>query len=103
MSPAEKHARSQMLEALSAYREDWMTEMPKEEITFGRYATLNRDQIDNAVVGMRLLLNLSGASMGNVDLYELVRVYLWDEEARELMNEVVRQSPYRSAWTGRDG
>jgi hypothetical protein len=39
-----------------------------------------------------LATNLSGGSVENdVDLYKLVRTYLWDDEARGEINAVVRR------------
>lgn len=102
MSPNEKQARRQILDALSTYRDEWMVEMPTEEVTSGQYATLSRQQIDNGVIAMRIALNLTGASIGNVDLYELVRIYLWDEESRGRINEIVKRSRYVRASTGAD-
>ena len=62
---------------------------PKKVIDSASYKNLDRRQIDQGVVALILQLNLSGGSVGNVDLYNLIRTYLLNEDARVAMNKVV--------------
>jgi hypothetical protein len=62
---------------------------PKNIIDSANYHKLDRRQIDQGVIALLLQLNLSGGSVGNVDLYRLIRTYLWDESARVEMNKIV--------------
>jgi hypothetical protein len=55
------------------------------------YDKLSRQQIDQGVIALVLECNLSGGSVSDVDLYKLVRNYLWYPEARNEMNAVVRR------------
>lgn len=62
---------------------------PTDVIDSGSYDLLSRAQIDQGVVALVLQLNLSGGSVSDMDLYKIVRAYLWDEAAREAINEIV--------------
>jgi len=64
-------------------------EAPKKVIHYDEYDELSRRQIDQGVLALSFQLNLTGASMVDVDLYRLVRTYLWNKEARSAMNEIV--------------
>lgn len=75
--------------ALEDYRGAAYIEPPKKVVTSGHYGDLSRLQIDQAVVALIHACNLSGGSMGDMDLYKLVRTYLWSDEARNEMNAVV--------------
>lgn len=63
----------------------------RDVIRSDQYAKLTRLQIDQAVIAFVLAANISGGSVGSVDLYKLARVYLWDEEGREKINYVVSE------------
>lgn len=54
-----------------------------------QYMRLSRLQIDQAVIAFVLAANISGGSVGNMDLYTLARAYLWNEEMREKVNSVM--------------
>lgn len=62
---------------------------PTDVIDYGSYDQLSRAQIDQGVIAMVHQLNLSGGSVSDMDLYKLVRTYLWDEGARMAINEIV--------------
>ncbi|PWF44005.1 hypothetical protein [Massilia glaciei] len=64
---------------------------PNETVTCGSYRMLDRFQCDQGVVALVLACNLSGGSVNDVDLYKLVRTYLWDECARAEINAVVKR------------
>jgi hypothetical protein len=51
---------------------------------------LSRLQIDQGVVALVLECNLTGGSVGDVDLYKLVRTYLHNLTARNEINAVVK-------------
>jgi len=36
------------------------------------------------------IFNMSGASIGNIDLYELFQAYFLDEEKRKKINEIIK-------------
>lgn len=65
-------------------------EPPREVVDRNEYHRLSRLQSDQGVVALVLACNLSGGSIGNMDLYKLVRTYLWDDAARSEINDVVR-------------
>ena len=67
--------------------EDWHP--PRTVIDSAHYHKLDGRQINYGVGALVLQLNLSGGSVGNVDLYRLVRTYLWNEEARVEINKIV--------------
>jgi hypothetical protein len=46
-------------------------------------------QIDNAVRIAVMALHLSGGSVGEINLYQLLQTYLLDEEKRRAINRVV--------------
>jgi hypothetical protein len=62
---------------------------PEQVVKSGSYKTLSRHQIDQGVIALVLAANLSGGSMGDMDLYRLARTYLWSDEARTEINAVV--------------
>jgi hypothetical protein len=66
-------------------------EPPKQLITLFKYKQLDRLQIDQGVIAFVLACNLSGGSMGDMDMYKLSRAYLWNENARAEINAVVER------------
>jgi hypothetical protein len=87
-------AQEAIRSALEAYRgggTGLYESPPKETVAYGNYDKLNRHQIDQGVVALVLHLNLSGGSVADMDLYKLVRTYLWDEDARSKINKVVEE------------
>jgi hypothetical protein len=75
--------------AMREFREGGVFDPPNEVIDSAHYNKLTRLQIDQGVIAMVLQLNLSGGSVGEVDLYRLIRSYLWDEETRVEINKIV--------------
>lgn len=65
--------------------------MPSVRVYSDEYQNLSRLQIDQAVIAFVLHLNLSGGSVGDMDLYKLVRTYLWDEGAMAEINKIVER------------
>ncbi|NHZ38584.1 hypothetical protein F1609_00160 [Massilia sp. CCM 8693] len=62
---------------------------PKKVISSGNYADLSREQIDQGVVALVVHCNLSGGSILDMNLYRLIRTYLWSPQARSEINAVV--------------
>jgi len=50
---------------------------------------LDCNEINNSVVVLTDFLNLSGGSIGDIDLYRLLQSYFLDLEKRKLFNEIV--------------
>lgn len=50
------------------------------------------EAINNAVVVFCDVLNLEGGSIGNIDLYRLLRNYLLDNDCRERLNKALEGS-----------
>lgn len=63
----------------------------KKVIGYGDYKKLTRAQSDQGVVALVHACNLSGGSAVEMDLYRLVRNYLWHPEARAEINAVVKR------------
>lgn len=61
---------------------------------------LSVEEINNAVTLLGIYLNLTSASVGNFDLYELLQAYFRDEESREEINECVHRSLARQRAKG---
>ena len=81
--------------ALEEYRGPAYVEPPKKVVTSDNYTKkLSRHQIDQGVIAFVHACNLSGGSVGDMDLYKLLRIYLWNEEARSTINDVVVNHGY---------
>ena len=55
------------------------------------YNKLTEEQLNQGVVGLVIHLNLSGGSVDDMNLYKLLRTYLWNPDARSSINAVVAQ------------
>lgn len=64
---------------------------PPTKVVDGDYRRLTREQCDQGVVALVHACNLAGGSGMDVDLYKLMRNYLWHPEARVAINAVVGQ------------
>lgn len=105
LSPYAEHAQAKrnlaqaQQEILAALRLAWPSfyeDPPKKELNSMQCAQMSTRQIDNGVRAFMLACNLAGASAGNFfNLYELMQVYIRDLDAREAMNEVIRESRLR--------
>lgn len=78
--------------ALREFRQESYIEPPKDAVSYGEYKKLTRLQIDQGVIAFVNACNLRSGSVGDVDLYKLIRCYLQSEEARHQMNFVVAQT-----------
>ena len=76
-------------QALKDSRGGEYVQPPTDVVRSDQYRKLTRHQIDQAVIAFVLAANISGGSIGDMDLYKLVRTYLWDEVARDKINYVV--------------
>ncbi|AIY39907.1 hypothetical protein LT85_0747 [Collimonas arenae] len=77
--------------ALKLYRGPAYVSPPKKVVGYADYQKLTRHQIDQGVISLVHACNLSGGSVEDMDLYKLVRTYLWHREARAEINAVVRR------------
>jgi hypothetical protein len=75
--------------ALEGYRGPGYVDPPKKVVKFDKYKKLSRHQVDQGVIALVHACNLSGGSVLDMDLYKLVRTYLWSQEARDAINNVV--------------
>lgn len=64
----------------------------KEEVSSESCKKLSLLQIGTGVRAMVLACNLRGGSTGDVNIYELMQAYFWDQDARERINEIVEAS-----------
>ena len=85
-------AQQQIWDALNKGWPEFFVEPPQQKVTSGTCQTLTRQQIDNGVRVFVLACNLSGGSVGVVQLYELLRAYLQNSQARESMNDIAQAS-----------
>lgn len=78
-------------EAMQLYQEESYVRPPKKVIHDGEYHKLTRQQCVQGVIAFVHACNLSGGSMGNMDLYKLVYGYLTNPEAQIQINAIVKQ------------
>jgi hypothetical protein len=76
-------------DALKSFRGPSYVEPPKQVVASDRYKKLSRHQIDQGVIAFVHACNLSGGSIVDMDLYKLVRAYLWDQQGRKEINALV--------------
>lgn len=86
----------------AALRKTWPSfyeEPPSDEVGSANCHKLSRPQIDTGVRALVLACNLYGGSMGDMDIYRLMRAYLWDQDARQRINQIIEasQAPKRKA------
>lgn len=77
--------------ALKSLKGSAYVKQPINRVSITQYKQLSRLQIDQGVVALVLECNLTGGSVGDVDLYKLVRCYLHNEDARIAINEIVNR------------
>ncbi|MFZ6772420.1 hypothetical protein ACO0LB_06840 [Undibacterium sp. SXout7W] len=75
--------------ALRSLKEEGYEEAPEKTVDYESYGTLTPCQIDQGVVALVLHCNLSGGSMADMDLYNLVKTYLRNTDARASMNAII--------------
>lgn len=66
--------------------------MKKGKISSEEFKNLDSNKINEAVGAFVDHLNISGGSIGNMDLYRLLRNYVKDEEVRIRINAVLKES-----------
>lgn len=88
----EKEARDLICKALRQYHEaepDVPT-FEKDRIPGAKYhEELTTNGIDSGVVALLLINNMSGGSVGDVDLYELLHKYLLNKNVRKQINQII--------------
>lgn len=77
--------------ALKLYRGLAYVKPPTKVVDYESYEKLSREQCDQGVISLVHACNLSGGSVMNMDLYKLIRNYLWYPEARVEINAVVNR------------
>lgn len=85
------HAQQQIWDAVEKGWPEFFVEPPRHELHSGACHKLTRQQIDNGVRAFVLACNLSGGSVGTLQLYELLNLYLGDPTARDAINDSVLQ------------
>ena len=60
-----------------------------------KFHLIDTNEINRAVVVLTNVLNLSGGSVSDVDLYELLQAYLQEPSYRERFNELVSEAKGR--------
>lgn len=86
-----KKAQAQALiaQALKLFGGESYVKQPEKVVSSASYGDLSREQLDQGVVALVVHSNLSGGSVGDMNLYKLIRTYLWDPRARTEINAVV--------------
>lgn len=82
-------ARSLIAQGMKLFREESYVKQPKKVISSASYGDLSKEQIDQGVVAFVVHCSLSGGSILEMNLYKLIRTYLWNAQARTEMNAVV--------------
>lgn len=82
-------AKAEINKALKLFRPSYV-EQHVDVVDHASYKKLSRDQIDQGVIALVFECNLSGGSVMDMDLYKLLRTYLWSPEARAEINAVVK-------------
>lgn len=82
-------AQGLIAQALEVFRGESYVEQPKKVISSERYDDLSREQLDQSVIALVVHSNLSGGSVGDMNLYKLIRTYLRNPTARSEINAVV--------------
>ena len=89
----EKEARDLIYKALRQYEEaePGVPAFEKDRIPAAKYhEELTTTGIDSGVVAFLLINNMSGGSVGDVDLYELLHKYLLNKDTRKLINQIIK-------------
>lgn len=84
-----KSARAIIADAIKIFRGPSYVKQSKKAIGSSAYDKLRRDQLNQGVIAMVLHCNLTGGSILDVDLYKLMRTYLWSTQARTEINAVM--------------
>ncbi|CAJ0698007.1 hypothetical protein [Ralstonia mannitolilytica] len=101
LTPSQEHAQKKrdiaqaQQEIQAAVQRTWpcFYEKPmKNEVGSDSCHKLSHLQIGMGVRALSLVCNLRGGSTGDIDLYQLIRAYFWDQDARRRINEIVAAS-----------
>lgn len=101
LTPSQEHAQKKrdiaqaQQEIQAAVQMAWPSfyeEPMKEEVGSDSCHKLSHLQIGMGVRAMALACNLRGGSTGDVNIYELMQAYFWDQDARQRINEIVEAS-----------
>jgi hypothetical protein len=84
-----KSARAFIADAMKIFRGPSYVKQPKKVISSASYNDLSRHQLDQGVIAMVVHCNLTGGPILDVNLYKLMRTYLWSTQARTEINAVV--------------
>ena len=90
----EKKARDLICKALSEFKgmEPQVPHFTEDRISGADYyQKLTREGIDEGILCLCLINNMSGASGSDIDLYSLLHHYLLRKESRAAINKVLRQ------------
>lgn len=82
-------AQSLFAQAMKLFREESYVKQSKKVISSASYGDLSRHQLDQGVVALVVHCNLSAGSVGDMNLYKVLRTYLWNARARIEINAVV--------------
>jgi hypothetical protein len=63
---------------------------PKRQLNSSTVQKLDHQQVVQGVTAMLLQCNVASGSAGDIDLYKVNSLYLRDPEARQAINEVLR-------------
>jgi len=77
--------------AMKRFQPGSYVKQPTDRVCFNEYDKLTRTQIDQGVVALVLECNLSGGSVGDMDLYKLARCYLQNQNARTEINAIINR------------
>lgn len=82
-------ARKIIADAMRILRGQSYVKQSEKVISSANYKKLSREQSDQGVVALVAHCNLSGGSVGDMNLYKLIRTYLWSPQARTEINSLV--------------
>lgn len=82
-------AKALIDQALKVLRGGSYVKQSKKIVSLASYDDLSREQLDQSVIALVVHSNLSGGSVGDMNLYKLIRTYLWNPAARSEINAVV--------------
>ena len=100
-TPCEEHSRAkrniaqaqrEILSALETAWPDFYQDPPAEEVSSDSCRKLSHLQIGMGVRAMALACNLQSGSTGDLGIYRLMQAYFWDDDARQMINKIVKES-----------
>lgn len=83
-------SRKMVLDALKIYQNGEVCKMPTKEVRLGQtHNNLNRNQVFDAAVVLRLALYLNSGNDGGRDIYALLEFYLLNNDFTRRANELL--------------